>query len=318
MDFGVPPVLQRLSRARRVLLCGAGGGFDLYVGLPLYFYLRPRVEQVYLGNMSFASLRPETGRRIAPALTEIDVDTRGSDEYFPERTLCQWFQTHGEKISIFCFSRTGVVTLADAWRKLTDWLGLDAIVLVDGGTDSLMRGDEVGLGTPHEDLTSLAAVHGLKDVPYRVLTCLGFGVDAFDGVCHASFLENTAALQKRGGFLGAFSLLPEMPEAQLFLQAVDFANLALPGSPSVVSNSIASALEGHFGDHHRTWRTKGSKLFISPLMSQYWSYEVDAVCRRCLYLKELLQTRSYTDVERVVSEFRKQYPPMKGWEPIPH
>ena len=113
-------------------------------------------------------------------------------------------------------------------------------------------------------------------------------------------------------------LLPEMPEAQLFLQAVDFANLALPGSPSVVSNSIASALEGHFGDHHRTWRTKGSKLFISPLMSQYWSYEVDAVCRRCLYLKELLQTRSYTDVERVVSEFRKQYPPMKGWEPIPH
>ena len=35
-------------------------------------------------------------------------------------------------------------------------LGVDTLVLVDGGTDSLMRGDEEGLGTPHEDIASLA------------------------------------------------------------------------------------------------------------------------------------------------------------------
>lgn len=318
MELGVPPVLQRLARARRVLVCGAGGGFDLYVGLPLYFYLKPRVEAVFLGNMSFASLTSGTGRRLTPAVTEVDAETVGSDEYFPERVLCQWFQARGERVSVYCFQRTGVITLIDAWRKLADHLRLDAVLLVDGGTDSLMRGDEVGLGTPQEDLASLAAVHSLPDVPYRLLSCLGFGVDTFDGISHASFLENTAALQKRGGFLGTFSLLPEMTEAQLFLQAVDYATAAMPGSPSVVSNSIASAVEGHFGDYHRTWRTKGSKLFISPLMSTYWSYDVDAVCRRCLYLKELLQTRSYTDVERVVQEFRKQYPPMKAWEAIPY
>lgn len=318
MDLGVPPVLQRLASSRRVLLCGAGGGFDLYVGLPLYFYLKPRAERVFLANMSFASLTAETGRRLTPALTEIDANTVGSEEYFPERTLCQWFASRGELLDIYCFQRTGVVTLVEAWRKLVDRLQLDAVVLVDGGTDSLMRGDEVGLGTPQEDLASLAAVHTLQDVPVRLLTCLGFGVDTFDGVSHACFLENTAALQKRGGFLGAFSLLPEMEEARLFLEAVDYATAAIPGSPSVVSNSIASALEGHFGNHHRTWRTQGSKLFISALMSMYWSYDVDAVCRRCLYLKELLETRTYGDLERVVREFRRQYPPMKGWEAIPY
>lgn len=318
MDLGAPPLLQRLAKARRILLCGAGGGFDLYVGLPLYFYLKRRVQNVHLANMSFASLTADTGRRMAPALTAVDARTTGSDEYFPERVLCQWFAERGEEIEVFCFQRTGVVTLVDAWRKLAEHLKLDAIVLVDGGTDSLMRGDEVGLGTPQEDLASLAAVHTLQDIPCRLLTCLGFGVDACDGVCHASFLENTAALQKRGGFLGAFSLLPEMPEARLFVEAVDYASAAMPGSPSVVSNSIASALEGHFGDHHRTWRTKGAKLFISALMSMYWSYDVDAVCRRCLYLEELLRTKSYGDVDRVVQEFRKRHPPMKGWEPIPH
>ncbi len=317
VDLGVPPVLQRLAGARRVLISGAGGGFDLYVGLPLYFYLKPRVEAVFLGNMSFASLTPEVGKRLALAVTEVNADTQGSDEYFPERVLCQWFRQRGEEVSIYCFQRTGVVTLLDAWTKLVDRLEVDAVVLADGGTDSLMRGDEVGLGTPQEDLASIAAVHSLK-LPCKVLSCLGFGVDTFDGVCHAQFLENSAALQKKGGFLGAFSLLPEMAESRLFLEAVDYATAAITGSPSVVSNSIASALEGHFGDHHRTWRTKGSRLFISPLMSMYWSYEVDAVARRCLYLKELLETRSYSDVDRVVHEFRKQYPPLRAWEAIPY
>lgn len=216
-----------------------------------------------------------------------------------------------------CFQRTGVVTLVKAWTALVEKLRLDAVVLVDGGTDSLMRGDEVGLGTPQEDLASVAAVHSLP-LACKVLTCLGFGVDTFDEVCHAQFLEAVAALQRQGGFLGAFSLLPEMEEARLFVEAVDYAVKEMPGAPSVVSNSIASALESHFGDHHRTWRTSGNKLFISPLMSMYWSFELDVVARRCLYLKELSRTESYGDLERVVKQFRKNYPPLRGWEPIPY
>ncbi|MFF7988525.1 hypothetical protein ACFZDG_01885 [Kitasatospora xanthocidica] len=39
-----------------------------------------------------------------------------------------------------------------------------AVLLVDGGTDILMRGDEAGLGTPEEDMASLAAVAGLREV----------------------------------------------------------------------------------------------------------------------------------------------------------
>lgn len=42
---------------------------------------------------------------------------------------------------------------------------IDCVILVDGGTDSLMRGDEVELGTPTEDMSSIAAIHQLK-VPF--------------------------------------------------------------------------------------------------------------------------------------------------------
>lgn len=54
-------------------------------------------------------------------------------------------------------------------------LGIDAIVLVDGGTDILMRGDEHGLGSPEEDMASLAAVAGTDGVE-RLVACLGFGI----------------------------------------------------------------------------------------------------------------------------------------------
>ncbi len=299
------------------MICGAGGGFDLLTGLPLYFYLKPRVEQVFLGNLSFASLSETDGVRMTAGLLKIDAGTRGSDEYFPEQLLCRWFREQDEELTVYCFQRTGVQTLKTAWEMLVDELSLDCIILADGGTDSLMRGDEAGLGTPQEDLANIAAVHSLG-IPQKVLCCLGFGVDAFDGVCHAQFLESVAALQKKGAFLGAFSLLPEMEEAQLYLQAVDFLNRALPGSPSVVNNSIASALEGEFGDAHRTWRTSGSTLFISPLMSLYWAFDLDAVARRCLYLPQLLETRSYADVESVVQSFREDYPSLKPPYSIPY
>jgi hypothetical protein len=38
--LGEPPLLTRLRPARRVLIAGAGGGFDVYAGVPLATALR--------------------------------------------------------------------------------------------------------------------------------------------------------------------------------------------------------------------------------------------------------------------------------------
>jgi hypothetical protein len=110
------------------------------------------------------------------------------------------------------------------YAHLVQSLGLDAIVLVDGGTDILLRGDEAGLGTPSEDMASLAAVAAM-DVPTRVVVCVGFGVDTYHGVCHANWLEKVAALTADGAFLGATALLERMPEVRLYLDAVNVADM---------------------------------------------------------------------------------------------
>ncbi|WP_394843206.1 DUF1152 domain-containing protein [Pendulispora brunnea] len=298
------PFLTRLRRAQRILISGAGGGFDVFAGLPLYFALRNLEKEVVLSNLSFTYLGGTNAEFLTPALAKVTALTQGETHYFPERYLCQWFASRGEAPSMYCFEKVGVAPLREAYAHIVAKHAIDAIVLVDGGTDILMRGDEAGLGTPEEDMTSLAAVAGLQ-VPHRIVTCLGFGIDAFHGVCHAQFLENVAALDTVGGYLGAHTLLLGMPEAQLFRDALDFVHARMPERPSIVNTSILSALEGHFGDHHRTRRTRTSKLFINPLMALYWHFDLQAVAERSLYLPSLEGTQTVFEVSAFIEAFRR-------------
>jgi hypothetical protein len=152
-----PPLFAALAPARRVLVAGAGGGFDVYAGLPLAFALQGAGKTVHLANLSFSQLwGVPLEDRILPALVAVDPDTAGPDDYFPERTLARWLDEHDRPATVYAFEIVGVEPLRAAYRPLVDRLDIDAIVLVDGGTDILMRGDEAGLGTPGEDMSSVS------------------------------------------------------------------------------------------------------------------------------------------------------------------
>jgi hypothetical protein len=215
---------QALEQSERVLVAGAGGGFDVYAGIPIFERLRRLGKQATLANLSFTYLARTDADRMTPALYRIRPETTGNDGYFPERTLARFFARRGEDVTIYALDKVGVKPVLEAYRHLAQELELDAIVLVDGGTDILLRGDEQNLATPEEDMTSLAAVAALQ-VPTRIVTCIGFGVDTYHGVCHASWLENAAALTAEGAFLGATALLEKMPEVALYLDAVDDAEV---------------------------------------------------------------------------------------------
>lgn len=309
-------LFEKLRPAKRVLIAGIGGGYDVFCGLPLFFYLRECGKAVQLANLSFTNLYAVEGRKLAWAATEVTADSRGPSDYFPEKYLCEWFRLRGEDVSIQSFCRTGVLPLAEAYRAVTREYDIDTVLLVDGGMDSLMRGDEPDLGTPEEDIASIAAVDSL-DVERRFLMCIGFGVDTYHRVSHGCVLENVAALAKEGAFLGAFSLLACTQEAHLYCEAAEFAFSRMPECPSIVSSSILSAIAGEFGDYHATERTKGSTLWINPLMSMYWAFALEGVARQCTYLDDVRDTESYYDLSRAITAYRDSVPVMREWEHIP-
>ncbi len=305
-----------LENCNRILIAGAGGGFDVYAGLPVYERLRSLGKDVFLANMSFTYLGGTDAQSISQGLYVVEPSTSGSDGYFPERTLARFLSRDDKIVRVFAFEKLGVRPVQQGYAVLADILRLDAIVLVDGGTDILLRGDEAGLGTPEEDMTSLAAVNGVE-VPVRIVMCVGFGIDTFHGVCHAHWLENVSALAREGGLLGASALLKSMREVQRYIDAVDIADLETPQRPSIVNGSIVSAIEGHFGDYHRSNRTQSSKLFINPLMTILWSFDLPAVARRNLYLESLAKTQSIWEVQAAIQYFRRGVK-VREREEIPH
>jgi len=297
------PIAARLDGTRRILIAGAGGGFDVFAALPLFLALQRAGKQVYLANLSFTYLGGTSAERLGECLWRVDHSSKGEARYFPEKYLAEWLHAQSLPSDVYSFEKVGVRPLREAYGYLAETLNLDTVILVDGGTDILMRGDEAGLGTPAEDMTSLAAVQRLP-VETKLVTCLGFGIDAFHGVCHAHFLENVAALEQSGGYLGAHSLHLSMPEVALFRKAVLYAHERMPHRQSIVNGSIVSALEGQFGDFQRTARTAGSELFINPLMSIYWHFDLAAVAERSLYLASLEGTESIFDVQLRIEAFQ--------------
>ncbi|MGW6916561.1 DUF1152 domain-containing protein [Kitasatospora sp. NPDC054939] len=314
-----PPLVTRLLAAERILIAGAGGGFDVYAGLPLALALRAAGKDVHLANLSFSHLYGlPTDVWLAPDVARIRPDTDAPEGYFPERTLARWLHAHRMPDTVWAFASVGVRPLRKAYRTLVDHLGIDAILLVDGGTDILMRGDESGLGTPEEDMASLGAVAGLTNVPERLVACLGFGIDAHHGVNHALVLENLAALERAGGYLGAFSIPRDSREGALYLDAVEHARAAFPEHPSIVNGSVAAALRGEFGDVRFTDRTRHSELFVNPLMTLYFGATVEALAAEHRYLDLIERTVQTRQISSIVEEFRDALPGLRPPRAYPH
>jgi len=55
-----------LNAAQNILIAGAGGGFDVFCGLPLYFWLKKLGKTVHLPNLSFTELGFCNGERPVP------------------------------------------------------------------------------------------------------------------------------------------------------------------------------------------------------------------------------------------------------------
>ncbi len=292
------PILDRLIDSHNILIAGVGGGQDVLAGLPIYFALRALGKTVHLANFSFTEFTLAQifsqpiillENQVIGARPPIDPRMR----YYPEGYLAEWFKdTRGEDITVWAFAKTGATLLVESYTALVLHLNIDALILVDGGVDSIMRGDEAGPGTLIEDAISLAAADVL-DIPVKILACMGFGTEVEENVCHHHALENIAALAKAGGFLGSCALVPQMEPFQQFESACRYIWEQKHNPPSHITARVIPAVNGEFGNHHMYPDDSVGRrphIFVSPLMSLYWFFEMHTVIAHSLIIDLLRDT----------------------------
>ena len=72
-----------------MLIAGAGGGFDIFCGLPLYLWLRKAGKTVHLANLSSGALAFTDAENPVAGLWRITRQTAAT-KYFPEMHLAGW------------------------------------------------------------------------------------------------------------------------------------------------------------------------------------------------------------------------------------
>ena len=306
------PILDQIANSQHILIAGMGGGFDVFSGLPIYLELEQLGFDVHLANLSFADIAGLTdGEHLTDTLVGVTSEINDVFFYFPEYYLSEWFEyERNEEITIWCFEKTGARPLIENYKTLVRHLEIDCIVLVDGGVDSLMHGDEPLPGTILEDSLSMLAVNELTGVPVRIVACVGLGIEPEVG--HTYLFENMAQLIKAQVFRGSCSLIQSMPVYQQYHEAVMYAFERQPGAESVICSSIVAATRGEYGNFHLTKRTQGSILNISPLMSIYWFFDMVGVVEQNVLIPHLRDTHTIVDSWRKLMVAKKLFSPRKS------
>src|SRR5438876_3760274 len=144
------PIVDDLRDAQTILIAGCGGGYDVFGAIPLMSELEAAGKSVHLASLSFTALTLlEKVDPIGPHLFRVDASAATESAYCPEAWLSSWFQkVRGRAVPVWCFENAGAAQLRRAYETLVERLRPDSIILVDGGVDAILRGDETSLGTP--------------------------------------------------------------------------------------------------------------------------------------------------------------------------
>jgi hypothetical protein len=299
------PIDDALQPARRVLLAGCGGGYDILGAVPIAHQLQQAGKHVEFASLSFTRLEFVDGHRPVPDVPHLysaSAAAATTRAYCPEACLSAWLGSQGrDDARIWCFENVGVEPLRRAYESLVETLDIDAIVLIDGGVDSLLRGDETSLGTPAEDFASLAAVDSL-DLPVKVLACVGFGAELRDGICHAQVLERVAELTAESALLGFWPLVAGTPAAEVYRHASNYiAERQRHQRGSHIHSVIGQTMTGAFG-------ARGNHVWLSPLASIYWFFDAATVARTNLILPHIAETKTLWEISAIIEAVRESMP----------
>jgi hypothetical protein len=201
--------------------------------------------------------------------------------YCPEYKLVKnLYEKYHIETTIYCFIEHTIPTLIDSYHQITQNEKIDTIILVDGGIDSLMTGNEKdSLGTPLEDICNLVAVNTIE-VPSKYLYCLGFNVEL--NVKDEYYFKNTSQLIKDNGLVCVYMLNHRDISTHRYIDVF----MSCDPENSIVNTSVILAIQGEFGQCLPPWmqyRLGSIPLQISPLMALYWCFDLNSVCQHLKY-----------------------------------
>jgi hypothetical protein len=156
---------------RRILLFGCGGGFDIFGG---YFLFREwsKTNVCILANYSFTDDLSDIMVRVSGKETR----TANNQHYFPEADLAAHINQ-----PVYAMKQVGPPLLQQCLQQLICEHRVDLVVAIDAGHDAILLGDEIAVGTPLEDSSSMLALKNIQESGIDVrIACISATTEQMD------------------------------------------------------------------------------------------------------------------------------------------
>ncbi len=213
-------ITERLSKSKNIFWLGIGGGSDIFAAMPMYYRY---YQKSILANVTWCNVEDLEKLKYDNPLFQESKETvwkldhtQNTDHIpktFPGNYLPELWLSKELKRDVYAIRRGGVQQLKKSLELIIEKENqeneakIDTIVLVDGGVDALMFGDEQDIGSFEEDFASIVAVSLIDNTPDPIQKLLVNNCWGLEGcVSHFRFFENISTLQRQNGFLGAQAL----------------------------------------------------------------------------------------------------------------
>lgn len=274
----------------KTLVLGVGGGYDIYTALPWYFSLSSEEQSLcILANYSFTEDLYKYENYIVPIVPST-TRTEKNKDYFPEHDLAKFINS-----TVYAIRLIPAPLLITELRKFIDFHHIEHIYLFDGGTDSILYGDELLWGSPLEDSQTILACYKLG-LPCRLFVS-AFNIDDCDSQAYLRHWKSSKNSNK-------ITLGPHLSGWDRYVHIVQTLEY-----PSIIQESIIAAAQGHRGvyKNNRIYPSRVSDPEDLPLIvedtDKLWEWDLNDLVENSLFYQKLLehlQTNKHSDDINVV------------------
>lgn len=292
------PILNGFMPEDNVLIIGIGGGFDIFCGLPIFYEMNNKVNNIVLANYSFTKIKKlekVTYQNDIVGLYKTIDNKHYMTEYAPEFNLKHHFSQKGLNNDIYLIERNGLEIVIKNIEKIIEDHKITKIIAIDGGFDSLMKGDEQGRGTFLEDSITMGAIKfvGLPSC----LACIGFMTEKEDHVNEITVLRRINEIDSQFAFFGSCHLTKSQDAYEFYKEAY----LACSKNhTSHISGKIINSIENPL--------TIVDEVLYSPLMSNYHFFHLLTVANDNLLIPNLFHTNTFGECLMKLNEMRMYVP----------
>lgn len=314
-----PSFISRLRdpEIKNVFITGCGGGFDFVHGMLLYPALIELGKNVVIGSYSFGL--PDKLPEDAPTFDSgsdlkvqiVNGSMTADEHYAPEINLCRYldeaFENKKHEIYAYYARDFTVGKLTSLYTRICEHHEIDAVLAFDGGSDSLMAGDEAAMGDVVEDLTTVTAISDL-DVKLKMMFVIGMGADRYNDVSDASALRAVAELSASGGFLGSISIEKDSEAHRFYSEAV-MSIFSRQTFHSTIASFVLSTITGYYGNQKSEYlpfpEGEERHYYLWPLMSVLWAFNIESVAERSLIPEAIRSCENVPKAWKAITRMRQ-------------